>query len=365
MPRLRPGRAPTSPRALARRLESEGRRAQTCTPAAFARRTTASKPRGPVDGSGRRPTPQPSSHTPTGTPMSLTSMLFKAPSAPARPAKQSAKARSSGRPQELARIADRPEVGPIRRQYSRRRVEDCRAAVSARTRTSPRAPGTVLPTPKAVGPRPAPGGLRRVAASPHRRARRAAPPNPSAFAAQHRRPIQGETMSIEGGVCAKPHGPTVELPRGVDSRAVTTRRAGVTASSTCRHHRLGGRPPNSAGHPVRVCGCAKRAGRPPLSVGNGDSPESRALTGHASGSALRGVRSSETPAHGARLPRRAAMDTATWYVLLTSQSGNTCFATLGPYTTRELAEAKATESNAAHYRVEESATHPTPISGRG
>ena len=59
------------------------------------------------------------------------------------------------------------------------------------------------------------------------------------------------------------------------------------------------------------------------------------------------------------------MDTATWYVLLTSASGNTCFATLGPYMTRELAEAKATESKAAYYRLEESPTHPTPISGRG
>jgi hypothetical protein len=59
------------------------------------------------------------------------------------------------------------------------------------------------------------------------------------------------------------------------------------------------------------------------------------------------------------------MDTATWYVLLTSASGNTCFATLGPYTTREFAEAKATEAKADHYRVEESHTHPTPFSGRG
>lgn len=59
------------------------------------------------------------------------------------------------------------------------------------------------------------------------------------------------------------------------------------------------------------------------------------------------------------------MDTARWYVLLTSKSGNTCFATLGPYVTRELAEAKATEVNADHYRVEESHTHPLPLSGSG
>ena len=59
------------------------------------------------------------------------------------------------------------------------------------------------------------------------------------------------------------------------------------------------------------------------------------------------------------------METATWYVLLTSASGNTAFATLGPYTTREHAEERAIESNAAHYRIEESATHPRPLSGRG
>jgi hypothetical protein len=59
------------------------------------------------------------------------------------------------------------------------------------------------------------------------------------------------------------------------------------------------------------------------------------------------------------------METATWYVLLTSASGNTVFATLGPYLTREVAEVKATGSKAAHYRVEESPTHPTPLFGSG
>jgi hypothetical protein len=59
------------------------------------------------------------------------------------------------------------------------------------------------------------------------------------------------------------------------------------------------------------------------------------------------------------------MDTAAWYVLLTSASGNTVFATLGPYLTREVADTKALQSRAAHYRVVESALHPTPFYGRG
>jgi len=58
------------------------------------------------------------------------------------------------------------------------------------------------------------------------------------------------------------------------------------------------------------------------------------------------------------------MDTATWYVLLPSKSGNTAFATLGPYATRELADAKAAESKAAYYRVEQSPTYRTLIPGR-
>lgn len=52
------------------------------------------------------------------------------------------------------------------------------------------------------------------------------------------------------------------------------------------------------------------------------------------------------------------MDRAAWYVLLTSASGNSVFATLGPYMTREVADAKALESKAAHYRVVESALPP-------
>jgi hypothetical protein len=59
------------------------------------------------------------------------------------------------------------------------------------------------------------------------------------------------------------------------------------------------------------------------------------------------------------------MDAAVWYVLLTSASGNTVFATLGPYMTREAADAKALQSKAAHYRVVESSLHPKPLHGRG
>ncbi len=59
------------------------------------------------------------------------------------------------------------------------------------------------------------------------------------------------------------------------------------------------------------------------------------------------------------------MDAAAWYVLLTSASGNTVFATLGPYMTREVADAKALQSKVAHYRVVESALRPTPFHGRG
>jgi hypothetical protein len=40
-------------------------------------------------------------------------------------------------------------------------------------------------------------------------------------------------------------------------------------------------------------------------------------------------------------------------------------ATLGPYMTREVADAKALESKAAHYRVVASASHPTPFRGLG
>jgi hypothetical protein len=59
------------------------------------------------------------------------------------------------------------------------------------------------------------------------------------------------------------------------------------------------------------------------------------------------------------------MDTATWYVLLSSASGNSVFATLGPYVTRDVAETKAVESRTAHYRVVQSSTHPGPLVGRG
>jgi hypothetical protein len=63
--------------------------------------------------------------------------------------------------------------------------------------------------------------------------------------------------------------------------------------------------------------------------------------------------------------RGAAMDTAVWYVLLTSASGKAVFATLGPYMTREVADSKALQSQAAHYRVVESPLHATPLYGRG
>jgi hypothetical protein len=45
------------------------------------------------------------------------------------------------------------------------------------------------------------------------------------------------------------------------------------------------------------------------------------------------------------------METATWYVLLSSPSGHSVYATLGPFTTRELAERRARESGAVHYHV--------------
>ena len=46
------------------------------------------------------------------------------------------------------------------------------------------------------------------------------------------------------------------------------------------------------------------------------------------------------------------MDTRSWYVLVTSSSGESVFAMLGPYATRELAERKARNSRVVHYRVE-------------
>jgi hypothetical protein len=46
------------------------------------------------------------------------------------------------------------------------------------------------------------------------------------------------------------------------------------------------------------------------------------------------------------------MDTHGWYVLVTSSSGKSVFAMLGPYATREFAERKARNSRVVHYRVE-------------
>jgi len=53
------------------------------------------------------------------------------------------------------------------------------------------------------------------------------------------------------------------------------------------------------------------------------------------------------------------MDTRDWYVLVTSRSGKSVFARLGPYATWELAERKARNSRVVHYRVElaTSSTH--------
>jgi hypothetical protein len=59
------------------------------------------------------------------------------------------------------------------------------------------------------------------------------------------------------------------------------------------------------------------------------------------------------------------METACWYVLLTSADGHSAFPTLGPYPTRELAENHARESTAAHYRVLESDVRPAAHAGRG
>jgi hypothetical protein len=46
------------------------------------------------------------------------------------------------------------------------------------------------------------------------------------------------------------------------------------------------------------------------------------------------------------------MDTRGWYVLVISSSGESVFAMLGPYATRELAERRARTSRVVHYRVE-------------
>ena len=46
------------------------------------------------------------------------------------------------------------------------------------------------------------------------------------------------------------------------------------------------------------------------------------------------------------------MDTRAWYVLVTFSSGESVFAMLGPYLTRDLAERKARDSRVVHYRVE-------------
>jgi hypothetical protein len=47
------------------------------------------------------------------------------------------------------------------------------------------------------------------------------------------------------------------------------------------------------------------------------------------------------------------MDTRGWYVLATSPSGNSVFATLGPFLTRARAEEEARHSRLAYFRVEQ------------
>jgi hypothetical protein len=43
-----------------------------------------------------------------------------------------------------------------------------------------------------------------------------------------------------------------------------------------------------------------------------------------------------------------------WYVLVTSSSGKSVFAMLGPFTTSEVAEKKARAARVVHYRIEAS-----------
>ena len=49
---------------------------------------------------------------------------------------------------------------------------------------------------------------------------------------------------------------------------------------------------------------------------------------------------------------RVPVDTRGWYVLVTSSSGESVFAMLGPFATSEVAERKARASRVVHYRVE-------------
>jgi hypothetical protein len=48
------------------------------------------------------------------------------------------------------------------------------------------------------------------------------------------------------------------------------------------------------------------------------------------------------------------VDDRVWYTLLTSASGMSVYATLGPFRTQEIAEEKARATRAPHYRVCES-----------
>jgi hypothetical protein len=50
------------------------------------------------------------------------------------------------------------------------------------------------------------------------------------------------------------------------------------------------------------------------------------------------------------------MDTRGWYVLVTSSSGESVFAMLGPFATSEVAEQKARVGRVVHYRVEPAIT---------
>ena len=50
------------------------------------------------------------------------------------------------------------------------------------------------------------------------------------------------------------------------------------------------------------------------------------------------------------------VDTRGWYVLVTSSSGKSVFAMLGPFATSDVAEQKARASRVVHYRVESATT---------
>ena len=70
------------------------------------------------------------------------------------------------------------------------------------------------------------------------------------------------------------------------------------------------------------------------------------------GEARRTTRRVRSTACGRTTKGQVPVDTRGWYVLVTSRSGKSVFARLGPYPTWELAERKARNSRLVHYRVE-------------